>query len=424
MQYLEIEPEGNARIKVVGVGGGGGNAVNNMINSSMKGVSFITANTDVQALKNSQAEFKIQLGEKLTNGLGAGANAEKGREAAQESVESIKDVLGECDMVFITAGMGGGTGTGASPVIAEMAKEIGALTVAVVTKPFYFEGRKRREQADRGIKNLKNVVDSIITIPNDRLLSLATKKATFLEMLKKADEVLFYAVKGISDLIMVPGLINLDFADVKAVMADMGLALMGTGIAQGEGRAREAATKAITSPLLEDVSIEGAQGVLMNISSGWDLTVEEVNEAASTISESAHKEADIYFGTVFDEEAGDEMRITVIATGIEKNIENEDMEVIRTESSSIQNRPQKGKRWGSHGRPYRKNEDPDQEQINRKIPTYVRNQQKDKVREEVKKNDRQYKGSVSSSKGSDEEEFYFEEDDDFEIPSFIRRQAD
>ncbi len=423
MQYLEIEPEGNARIKVVGVGGGGGNAVNNMINSSMKGVSFITANTDVQALKNSQAEFKIQLGEKLTNGLGAGASAEKGREAAQESVESIKDVLGECDMVFITAGMGGGTGTGASPVIAEMAKEIGALTVAVVTKPFYFEGRKRREQADRGIKNLKNVVDSIITIPNDRLLSLATKKATFLEMLKKADEVLFYAVKGISDLIMVPGLINLDFADVKAVMADMGLALMGTGIAQGEGRAREAATKAITSPLLEDVSIEGAQGVLMNISSGWDLTVEEVNEAASTISESAHKEADIYFGTVFDEEAGDEMRITVIATGIEKNLENEEMEIVRTETSQIQNK-WKRKRMDNQKRPYRKNEDPEQEQINRKIPAYVRNKQKENVNGEVKKDNFKYKGSISSSKTSEDEEFYFEEDDDFEIPSFIRKQAD
>jgi cell division protein FtsZ len=415
MKYLEIEPEDNAKIKVVGVGGGGGNAVNNMISSSMRGVSFITANTDLQALNNSQAEYKIQLGEKLTQGLGAGANAEKGREAAQESVETIRQVLGECDMVFITAGMGGGTGTGASPVIAEVAKEIGALTVGVVTKPFYFEGRKRREQADRGIKNLRNAVDSIITIPNDRLLSLASKKATFLEMLKKADEVLYYAVKGISDLIMIPGLINLDFADVKAVMADMGLALMGTGISQGEGRAREAANNAITSPLLEDVSIEGAQGVLMNITSGWDLTVEEVNEAASIISESAHKEADIYFGTVFDEDAGDEMRITVIATGIEKNLEGGNID-IRKESLQ----PYKGPGPGSNRK------DSDLEDIDRKIPAYIRNQKKEKIDNELRTNEVSYKRSFSSSKSqsADEEEFYFEEDEHFEIPSFIRKQAD
>ncbi|MFW5722842.1 MAG: cell division protein FtsZ, partial [Desulfohalobiaceae bacterium] len=280
MEFLEIEREGNARIKVVGVGGGGGNAVNNMISSALKGVTFIAANTDVQALKHSKAGYKIQLGEKLTKGLGAGANPEVGGEAAKESVALIKETLGECDMVFVTAGMGGGTGTGAAPVIAEAAKEIGALTVAVVTKPFYFEGKRRLDQAEEGIDSLREVVDSIITIPNDRLLSLASKKATFLEMLKKADEVLYYAVKGISDLIMVPGLINLDFADVKAVMSEMGLAMMGTGIAAGEGRAKEAAMKAITSPLLEDVSIDGAKGVLMNITSGPDLTIDEVSEAA------------------------------------------------------------------------------------------------------------------------------------------------
>jgi cell division protein FtsZ len=256
MEFLELETEDNAQIRVVGVGGGGGNAINNMISSAMKGVTFITANTDIQALKHSKAEFKLQLGEKLTKGLGAGANPEVGREAALESIAQIKETLGECDMVFVTAGMGGGTGTGAAPVIAQAAKEIGALTVAVVTKPFHFEGKRRQLQADRGIKALREVVDSIITIPNDRLLTLASKKATFLDMLVKADEVLFYAVKGISDLIMVPGLINLDFADVKAVMSEMGLAMMGTGIASGEGRAREAAMKAITSPLLEDVSID------------------------------------------------------------------------------------------------------------------------------------------------------------------------
>ncbi|MBS3779767.1 MAG: cell division protein FtsZ, partial [Desulfovermiculus sp.] len=304
MDYMEIEPEGSAKIKVIGVGGGGGNAVNNMITSALQGVSFIVANTDVQALKHSQAEYKLQLGEQLTKGLGAGANPGTGREAALESVDIIREMIGEADMVFVTAGMGGGTGTGAAPVIAEVAREAGALTVGVVTKPFFFEGKKRLQQAEKGITNLKEVVDSIITIPNDRLLSLASKKASFLEMLKKADEILYYAVKGISDLIMVPGLINLDFADVKAVMSGMGLALMGTGIAQGEGRAREAATKAITSPLLEDVSIDGAQGVLMNITSGPDLTIDEVSEAASTISESAQEDAQIYFGTVFDNDAG------------------------------------------------------------------------------------------------------------------------
>jgi cell division protein FtsZ len=330
MEFLEIEREEAAKIKVVGIGGGGGNAVNNMICSAMRGVTFIAANTDVQALKSSRAEHKIQLGDKLTKGLGAGANPEIGREAAHESMNQIKEMLGDADMVFVTAGMGGGTGTGAAPVIAQVAKEIGALTVGVVTKPFYFEGKKRLSQAEKGISQLREVVDSIICIPNDRLLSLASKKATFLEMLKKADEVLYYAVKGISDLIMVPGLINLDFADVKAVMSEMGMAMMGTGIATGEGRAREAAMKAITSPLLEDVSIEGARGVLMNITCGPDLTIEEVSEAASTIAEAAHEEARIYFGTVFDETAADEMRITVIATGIEEirtEVEKPDQQV-------------------------------------------------------------------------------------------------
>lgn len=317
MDYLELENESAAKIKVVGAGGGGGNAVNNMINSALKGVTFIAANTDVQALNKSRAEFKIQLGEKLTKGLGAGADPEVGREAAMESIEQIRESLMGADMVFVTAGMGGGTGTGAAPVIAQVAKEMGALTVGVVTKPFYFEGKRRLESAEKGIKNLSDSVDSLITIPNDRLLSLASKKATFLDMLKKADEVLYFAVKGISDLIMVPGLINLDFADVKAVMAESGLAMMGTGIARGESRAREAAMKAITSPLLEDVSIDGARGVLMNVTCGPDLAIDEVAEAASTISEAAHEDARIYFGTVFEQESTDEMRITVIATGIE-----------------------------------------------------------------------------------------------------------
>ncbi len=404
MEYMEIEPEGNAKIKVIGVGGGGGNAVNNMITSALQGVSFIVANTDVQALKHSQAEYKLQLGEQLTKGLGAGANPGTGREAALESVDIIREMIGEADMVFVTAGMGGGTGTGAAPVIAEVAREVGALTVGVVTKPFFFEGKKRLQQAEKGITNLKDVVDSIITIPNDRLLSLASKKASFLEMLKKADEVLYYAVKGISDLIMVPGLINLDFADVKAVMSGMGLALMGTGIAQGEGRAREAATKAITSPLLEDVSIDGAQGVLMNITSGPDLTIDEVSEAASTISESAQEDAQIYFGTVFDNDASDELRITVIATGIEQP----------TEKKQSQPFGSKGKVANlEQGRGGQRQAPPAQNDEDRQIPAYLR--------KGLGGNTEQKKGQHSSEQSS-EEEFVFE--DEFEIPSFIRKQAD
>ncbi|MCF8103871.1 MAG: cell division protein FtsZ [Desulfohalobiaceae bacterium] len=413
MDFLEIEPEGNAQIKVVGVGGGGGNAINNMINSSLKGVSFIAANTDMQALKHSVAEHKLQLGERLTKGLGAGADPNIGKEAATESVESIKEMLGECDMVFVTAGMGGGTGTGAAPVIAQAAKEQGALTVGVVTKPFFFEGKRRLKAAEKGIEDLKDVVDSIITIPNDRLLSLASKKASFLEMLKKADEVLYYAVKGISDLIMVPGLINLDFADVKAVMSGMGLALMGTGIAQGEGRAKEAAIKAMTSPLLEDVSIDGAQGVLMNITSGMDLTIDEVSEAASAISEAASDDAQIYFGTVFDQEASDELRITVIATGIETKEKVEDREasnITSLKGFQQEKRPQKEKAAKGSS-----------EDLT--IPTYLRRENAGGAEQgEVKRFQQEHApGDESGEQG--EEEFVFEENE-FEIPSFIRRQMD
>ncbi|MFP4084256.1 MAG: cell division protein FtsZ [Desulfonatronovibrio sp.] len=408
MEFQEIEMEGNARIKVVGVGGGGGNAVNNMICSAMKGVTFIVANTDLQALKHSKAEHKIQLGEKLTKGLGAGADPEVGKEAAQESIDQLREILHGCDMVFVTAGMGGGTGTGAAPVIAKVAKEMDALTVAVVTKPFYFEGKRRRSQGDKGIESLKEVVDSIITIPNDRLLSLASKKAGFLEMLKKADEVLYYGVKGISDLIMVPGLINLDFADVKAVMSEMGLAMMGTGIAKGEGRAREAAMKAITSPLLEDVSIDGARGVLMNVTCGTDLAIDEVSEAAEIIHEAAHEDAQIYFGTVFDEEIEDEIRITVIATGIEDRIEKiaeNNPNVTRLDSQ----------RTGSKyvQRPRSVQVDPEGKE-NLNIPTYLR------TRKDVDTRSEPHAGTGSGKKN---EEFIFDEDE-FEIPSFIRRQAD
>mgnify|MGYP006288101937 CR=1 FL=1 len=413
MDFLEIEPEGNAQIKVVGVGGGGGNAINNMINSSLKGVSFIAANTDMQALKHSVAEHKLQLGECLTKGLGAGANPDIGKEAATESVETIKEMLGECDMVFVTAGMGGGTGTGAAPVIAQAAKELGALTVGVVTKPFFFEGKRRLKVAEKGIEDLKDVVDSIITIPNDRLLSLASKKASFLEMLKKADEVLYYAVKGISDLIMVPGLINLDFADVKAVMSGMGLALMGTGIAQGEGRAKEAAIKAMTSPLLEDVSIDGAQGVLMNITSGMDLTIDEVSEAASAISEAAADDAQIYFGTVFDQEASDELRITVIATGIEAKEKVED-----AEASNIMSL--KGFQQGKRSQKGNAAKGGDEDLT---IPTYLRREKASGGDQTEVKRFQQEQVSRDDSGEQTEEEFVFEENE-FEIPSFIRRQMD
>ena len=317
MEFLELGEPGSARIKVVGVGGGGGNAVNNMISSSLQGVTFIAANTDLQALGRSQADVKIQLGDKLTKGLGAGGNPQAGQDAAMESLEAIREAVGDSDMVFVTAGMGGGTGTGAAPVIAQAAREMGALTVGVVTKPFYFEGKRRMDAAERGILAFREHVDSLITIPNDRLLTLAPKKAAFIDMLKKSDEVLYHAVRGISDLIMVPGLINLDFADVRAVMGEAGLAMMGAGVASGESRAREAAMKAITSPLLEDVSIDGARGVLMNVTASYEVTMEEVAEAMSIIEDASDEDAQIFFGVVFDDSVEDEIRITVIATGIE-----------------------------------------------------------------------------------------------------------
>ncbi|MDR2891739.1 MAG: cell division protein FtsZ [Deltaproteobacteria bacterium] len=317
MEFAELCQDSMAKIKVIGVGGGGGNAVNNMVRSALSSVTFIAANTDMQALNNSLASVKLQLGEKLTKGLGAGANPMVGCEAAKESLSQIQDAIGEADMVFVTAGMGGGTGTGAAPVIAQVAREMGALTVGVVTKPFSFEGKRRLQSAEAGIAELRKYVDSLITIPNSRLVQLAPKNATFKDMLKRADDVLFHAVKGISDLLMVPGLINLDFADVKAVMGESGLALMGAGVASGESRAREAAMHAITSPLLEDVSIDGARGVLINITSGPDITLEEVSEAAGIIQEAAHEDANIFFGAVFDESVGDNMHITVIATGID-----------------------------------------------------------------------------------------------------------
>ncbi|MCI0549133.1 MAG: cell division protein FtsZ, partial [Candidatus Rokubacteria bacterium] len=319
-ELLEIEDSGQlqARIKVVGVGGGGGNALNTMIRSGLSGVEFCAANTDAQALEHSLAPLRVQLGTHITRGLGCGANPERGRDAAIEDRDRIRDLLTGADMVFITAGLGGGTGTGAAPVIAEVAREVGALTVAVVTKPFGFEGKVRTRYAERGLEELHRVVDTLITIPNSRLLALAGKNTALGSAFKLADDVLLNAVKGISDLITVHGLINLDFNDVRTIMNEMGQALMGTGIGRGETRARDAAQAAIQSPLLEDVSIDGARGVLINITGGADMTLYEVNEASTLIQEAAHEEANIIFGAVIDEALKEgEVRVTVIATGLD-----------------------------------------------------------------------------------------------------------
>ncbi len=314
---IDITLGNNAKLKVIGVGGGGGNAVQNMITSGLQGVQFICANTDMQALSRNNAPVKIQLGEKLTKGLGAGANPAVGREAALESVNAIREAIGDADMVFVTAGMGGGTGTGAAPVVAQTAKEMGALTVGVVTKPFSFEGARRRRFAEEGLEEFKQHVDCLITIPNDRLLAFAPKKTPFSAMLQKANDVLFYAVKGISDVILADGMINLDFADVRTTMSESGMALMGTGVAAGENRAREAAQRAINSPLLEDVSLESAKAVLYNITASMDISTDEIAEIGDIIADATPEDTNIIFGVVYDENIGDELRLTVIATGID-----------------------------------------------------------------------------------------------------------
>ncbi len=304
-----------ARIRVVGVGGAGCNAVNTMIASGLERVDFISLNTDVQALAANQATTRLQIGKELTRGLGAGANPEMGRQAATESRDEIAALLAGADMVFVTAGMGGGTGTGAAPVVADIARELGALTVGVVTKPFIFEGNRRRKAAEQGLQELKAAVDTLITIPNQRLLSIATQPLPLLEAFKRADEVLLNAVQGISDLIQFHGYINVDFADVKTIMAEQGLALMGTGRASGEKRALIAMEQAILSPLLEDITIDGARGLLINITAGRDITLQEINEAICIAQEAADPEANIIFGSLVDENARDEVKITVIATG-------------------------------------------------------------------------------------------------------------
>jgi len=369
-----------ATIKVIGIGGAGGNAVNTMISYNLRGVDFIAANTDAQALEASASPVKIQLGAEATKGLGAGSDPDIGRQAALETRETLREHLEGSDMIFITAGLGGGTGTGGAPIVAEIAREIGALTVAVVTKPFQFEGKKRNGQAEAGIAELRKMVDTLIIVPNQRLLSLGGLDISLIEAFRKADDILYHAVKGISDLIMVPGLINLDFADVKNVMSQMGLALMGTGTAGGENRAVEAAQKAISSPLLEDNAIQGARGVLLNITGGPNMTLHEINEASSMIQAEAHEDANIIFGTVIDESMGDEIRITVIATGFES-----------TESAAKANVTSLGdfRRGG-----------------NIAVPTFIRNEKTADA------------GAVKTKTGEDEE------NPDLEIPTFLRRQAD
>lgn len=323
---FEETPIANARMKVVGVGGAGGNAVNRMIDEELEGVEFISMNTDGQALKHSQAQVTLQIGKKLTRGLGAGARPEVGRQALHESEEEVRRALDGADLVFVTAGMGGGTGTGAAPMVAEIARDMGALTIGVVTKPFSFEGKKRERQAMQGLAELRRAVDTMILVPNDRLLSVVPKGTSFKDALKKADEVLLHATQGISDLIRVTGEINVDFADVRTVMAARGPALMGTGFGEGDNRAQEAAQEAISSPLLDDVSISGARGVLINITGGMDLAIDEVMVISSLIQEEAGDEAEIIFGAVHDPSLENQVRVTVIATGFDSA---EDEKVIR-----------------------------------------------------------------------------------------------
>jgi cell division protein FtsZ len=390
----------NARIKVIGIGGGGGNAVNTMIGGKLNGVEFLVANTDAQSLDASRAPVRIQLGGAVTKGLGAGANPEIGRRAAQENEEIIQDYLAGSDMIFITAGMGGGTGTGGAPVVARLAREAGALTVGVVTKPFIFEGKKRMRQAEEGIEHLKQNVDTLIVIPNQRLLSIAAKTTTMLEAFHRADDVLLQAVRGISDLIITPGLINLDFADIRTVMAEMGLALMGAASAAGENRAIEAAQKAISSPLLEDISIQGARGVLINITGGPDLCLHEVNEAASMIQEEAHEDANIIFGSVIDETMTDEIRITVIATGFGQD--REERKPVPVNVSSIASAPQKNKKVVHLGTIV---DDLD-------TPTWQRKKQGSEETETLTLN------KTTFDFGRDKE------DDEYDIPTFLRKQMD
>lgn len=330
IEFADDAAEYQARIKVIGCGGAGGNALNTMINYGLEGVEFAAVNTDAQALNSNGAPTKIPIGTNVTRGLGAGADPEKGRKAAEEDLVRIKECIQGADMVFVTAGMGGGTGTGAAPVVARLAREEGALTVGVVTKPFLFEGRARARRAERGLEELGAHVDTLITIPNEKLMSLGDEDLTFVDAFRKADEVLFHAVKGISDLITQDGIVNVDFADVRTVMDQMGRALMGTGCAKGEGRARLAAEQAIASPLLDDISVEGAMGVLINVVGGRDMRMSEINDAASFIQEQAHEDANIIFGASIDESMEDMFKVTVIATGFDRSMSEPEPMLVRS----------------------------------------------------------------------------------------------
>jgi cell division protein FtsZ len=375
-----------AKVKIIGIGGGGNNALNTMISYQLTGVEFIAANTDAQALAANIAPIRLQLGSNLTKGLGAGANPEIGRKAALEDVDKIREVLKGADMVFITAGLGGGTGTGGAPVIAEAAREVGALTVAIVTKPFHFEGKKRMKQAEEGLANLRMTADALITIPNQRLLSISGKNMTLLEAFKKADEILFHAAKGISDIIVGQGIINLDFADVRTIMSETGMALMGTGISSGENRSVDAAQKAISSPLLEDITIEGARGLLINITGGENMTLSEINEATCLIQKEAHEEANIIWGMVIDQAMKEEIRVTVIATGFGKAEEKGASRFKKVAPISFSVRE------------------------NRDLPAFMRR---------VKVNER-----FDEVKLEPAPDFSVEDNDRFDIPTFLRKQAD
>jgi cell division protein FtsZ len=390
-----------AKVKIIGIGGGGNNALNTMISYDLNGVDFIAANTDAQALAANMAPIKLQLGENLTKGLGAGANPEVGRKAALEDVEKIRESLRGADMVFITAGLGGGTGTGGGPVIAEVAREIGALTVAIVTKPFHFEGKKRMKQAEEGLANLKMTADALITIPNQRLLSISGKNMTLIEAFKKADEVLFHAAKGISDIIVGQGIINLDFADVRTIMAETGLALMGTGISSGDNRSVEAAQKAISSPLLEDISIEGARGLLINITGGENMTLSEINEATTLIQKEAHEEANVIWGMVIDHAMKEEIRVTVIATGFGRKEEKKASQFKKVAPMSF------GLREQNRDFP---NFSFNNKENNRDIPAFMRR---------VKSSER-----FDELKLEPPSDFSVEDEDRFDIPTFLRKQAD
>jgi len=411
-----------AKVKIIGIGGGGNNAINTMISSQLSGVEFIAANTDAQALSTNLAPLKLQLGASLTKGLGAGANPEVGRKAALEDVDKIRDVLKGADMVFITAGLGGGTGTGGAPVVAEVARELGALTVAIVTKPFQFEGKKRMKQAEEGLANLRMTADALITIPNQRLVSISGKSMTLLESFKKADEILYHAAKGISDIIVGFGIINLDFADVRTIMSETGMALMGTGIATGESRSVEAAQKAISSPLLEDISIEGARGLLINITGGHNMTLNEINEATTLIQKEAHEDANVIWGMVFDEKMNEEIRITVIATGFGKAEERVMSKAaagkgkvepisFRIRDSLRENVKESPKDYVKEGYRETLNFKNTFKENDRDVPTFMRKAAKSKER-------------FDELKLVETPDFSVEDEDRFDIPTFLRKQAD